>query len=104
MKKKDKLKEENSDELLVETAQDYEEKCLKELNALKLAERKSSAQFEKSLKTNPVSENVTKFRNFDYVLDKKLILLVNEPNTSNWHLPQIEWTQNDISLRSVSFV
>lgn len=100
LKKKQKSKESGGDaagdeDLLIETALDYEEKCLKELNAIKLGERKLSVNIgEKS------GEDASgKFRNFDYVLDKKLILLVNEPDTSNWHLPQLEWTQNDTSLR-----
>lgn len=103
MKKKQKNKDSGNgtagdEDLLIETALDYEEKCLKELNAIKLGERKLSLNIGEN------SENASgKFRNFDYVLDKKLILLVNEPNTSNWHLPQLEWTQNDTSLRTVSY-
>jgi hypothetical protein len=90
--------------LLIETALDYEEKCLKQLNSIKFADRKLSIGYENKLKGSNEANAVknTELQNFDYVLDKKLILLVNEPNTSNWRLPKIEWSSNDVSLRQVS--
>lgn len=93
--KRDKTKVQE-DDLLIETALDFEEKCLKELNAIKLGERRLGSDFDKLPK---IDDTKTKFRNFDYVLDKKLILLVYEPDTSKWQLPKLEWSQNDVSLR-----
>ena len=82
---------------------DYEEKCLKELNAVKFADRKLSMKNTSSQPTPKISiESSKKLQNFDLVLDKKLIMLVNEPNTSDWRLPKIEWTKPDNSLRQVS--
>lgn len=98
--KRDKTKVQE-DDLLIETALDFEEKCLKELNAIKLGERRLGADFDKLPK---IDDTKTKFRNFDYVLDKKLILLVYEPDTSKWQLPKLEWSQNDLSLRMVCFL
>jgi hypothetical protein len=96
--------------LLIETALDYEEKYLKKLNSIKLTERRLGADFDKqkaasSSENSKISdETKAQLQNVDYILDKKLILLINEPNTSSWQLPKIEWSLSDVSLRQVSFL
>ena len=47
--------------------------------------------------------NKVNFQSIDHIMDKKLILLVNDPNSgSSWELPKIEWKENAESLRDVS--
>jgi hypothetical protein len=97
--------EQDENELVIETALDYEEKCLIELKKLQFAERKLSADFDRIQKEGNQQGNKenmkTLFQNVDYILDKKLILLINDPVTSTWQLPYAEWTGADSSLRQV---
>ncbi len=88
-------------EIVIETALDYEEKCLKELKKLKFSERKLSTDFDGQLKGESKEKLKSLFQNVDYILDKKLVLLVNDPITSTWQLPFAEWTAVDPSLRHV---
>ena len=87
----------------METAADYHEKNLKRLKEFKFGERKLGAN-QPEFEPNSTN-NKTNFQNIDHILDKKLILLVNDVNTpnSNWELPKIEWTEEDVSLRSVGY-
>lgn len=87
-------------EVVVETAIDFEDKAKKQLDMFKFADRNSSSDLEKS-GTNRQSY----LKNVEFLLDKKLILLVNEPGKSaHWRLPKLEWTLNDKSLRNVIFL
>ena len=101
---KNKIKKEKGEEeeVILETAADYHEKNLKKLKEFKFVERKLSAN---QPEFDPNSNIKTNFQNIDHILDKKLILLVNDTNTpnSNWELPKIEWTEEDVSLRRVGY-
>lgn len=97
--KKKKSSEEESD-LVIETALDYEEKCLKELKKLQFSERNLASDFD--LKKSKSDANNSQLQNVDYILDKKLILLVNDPATSTWQLPFVEWTNKDASLKNTA--
>lgn len=97
-----KKKSDEDEELIIETAVDYEDKQLKQLKAFKFAERKLSTDFDKQNSDN--ANKKTLFQNVDYILDKKLILLVNEPNTCTWQLPKVEWSVKDASLRQVFLI
>lgn len=81
---------------MIETALDYEEKCLRALKKMQFAERKLHNGLEKQ------RDDSKSFNNVDYILDKKLVLLINDPITSTWQLPYIEWAANDLTLRTVS--
>jgi len=85
-------------EILIETAVDFQEKNLDKLKKFQAGERKmSSSQGEIDL------NNKVNFQSIDHIMDKKLILLVNDPNSgSSWELPKIEWKENAESLRDVS--
>lgn len=101
---KKKKKDEDSENMIIETALDYEEKCLNQLKAIKFSERKLSDDYDKKLigmNQSTDKRNIAELQNVDYILDKKLILLVNEDNTSNWGLPKAEWSITDTSLRQV---
>ena len=85
-------------DIVVETAVDFQEKNLAKLKNFQPGERKlSSAQAEIDL------NNKANFQSIDHIMDKKLILLVNDPNSGNasWELPKIEWKENFESLRDV---
>lgn len=84
-------------QVLIETAVDFQEKNLAKLKSFQAGERKlSSAQGEIDL------NNKANFKNIDHIMDKKLILLVNDPNSgASWELPKIEWKENVDSLRDV---
>ena len=94
-KKNDK---DDQQELIIETAIDYEDKQLKQLKSFEFAKRKTTAEFDKE---NSGKDKKLMLQNIDYILDKKLILLVSEPNSSVWQLPRIELALNDSSLRQV---
>jgi len=83
-------------EVVIETAVDYEDQCLKQLRSFKFADRQ----------TNNTAETLTGLKkptgvlnNIDRILDKKLILLVYDAEKSKWALPEIKYTQTDPSLR-----
>jgi hypothetical protein len=76
---------------------------LKELKKLKFSERKLASDFDAQMKGESKEKLKSLFQNVDYILDKKLILLVNDPITSTWQLPFAEWTAVDPSLRHVIF-
>lgn len=95
-KKKDKDEEQ---ELVIETAIDYEDKQIKQLKSFQFGKRKTSAQFDKECAEKENKKLL--LQNIDYILDKKLILLVSEPNSSVWQLPKVELALNDSSLRQV---
>jgi hypothetical protein len=79
--------------LVIETAVDFEDKCLKQLKAFKFAERRIGSQFQDDQVRSQYLKNI------DHILDKKLILLTK--SNDNWELPKIEWTPGDHSLRNV---
>jgi hypothetical protein len=91
-------------EIVIETAVDYEEKCLKDLKKMQFSERKLSCGFDANVKEQSKDKLKSLFQNIDYILDKKLILLVNDPVTSTWQLPYAEWTAADLSLRNVRLI
>ena len=81
-------------EIVIETALDYEDKCLKQLQSFSFAER---------VKVNQNSDQKKALRTLDRILDKKLILIVYDNEKSVWHLPKLEWNNTiDQSLRNVS--
>jgi len=88
-------------EVVVETAVDYEDQCLKQLQSFNFAERKTSAT--ESAETD-LKKPTGVLKNLDRILDKKLVLLVYNQERSQWELPEMQWIQDDKSLRSVSGV
>ena len=91
----------DEDELMIETALDYEDKCLKELNSFKFAPRLLSADFPASSPSDAPA-SLQRLKNTDHILDKKLILLIRDEATSSWTLPQLEWDPvNHPCLRTV---
>ena len=81
-------------EIVIETALDYEDKCLKQLQSFSFAEL---------VKVNQNSDQKKALRTLDRILDKKLILIVYDNEKSVWHLPKLEWNNTiDQSLRNVS--
>ena len=92
--------DQDNQEIVIETAVDYEDKCLKQLQSFSFAERKLSTDVDEKnieLKKRP---NVLK--TLDRVLDKKLILITYDPERSLWQLPKLEWNNKiDESLRKV---
>jgi hypothetical protein len=101
--KKKHAKENNQEEedLVIETALDFEERCIKELKSVKFGERKLSSNKENPNNDYKNNENISYLKNADHILDKKLILLVNDKDSSDWRLPALEWNENDNSLRAV---
>ncbi|CAF0805276.1 unnamed protein product [Brachionus calyciflorus] len=97
-----KKKKGNDDEqeLVIETAVDYEDKQLKQLKSFNFTKRNTSAEFDKENAQNPNKKLL--LQNIDYILDKKLILLVSEPNSSVWQLPKVDVSLNDVSLRQTA--
>lgn len=93
--------DQDNQEIVIETAVDYEDKCLKQLQSFSFAERKLSTDVDEKnieLKKRP---NVLK--TLDRVLDKKLILITYDPERSLWQLPKLEWNNRiDESLRKVT--
>ena len=85
---------------MIETAADFVEKNTAKLRNFTTSERKLSAN---QPEIDPTSGNRINFQNIDHILDKKLILLVNDPNVagSSWELPKIEWKEDAASLREV---
>lgn len=105
--KKKQAKEKNQDEedIVIETALDFEERCLKELKSIKFGERKLSENTENQIKDYKNNQTISYLKNTDHILDKKLILLVNDKDSSDWRLPSLEWKETDSSLRIVkSFI
>ena len=103
-KRKEAKENETTQELVVETAVDYEDKCLKQLNTFKFADRKTNAAYnlENQTNNNNIESNSTGvLKNMDRILDKKLILLVYDQDKSIWQLPKLRWEPNEISLRYV---
>lgn len=99
-KKRKTATDQDSGEIVIETALDYEDKCLKQLQSFNFAERKLSTS-ENNLDLGRKNSGVSK--TLDRVLDKKLILIVYDTTKSSWHLPKLEWDQSiDDSLRKVS--
>jgi hypothetical protein len=98
-----KKESQNEGELVVETAVDYEDKCIKELQSITFSQRKLSTSKENQMSEDDYSkkESISYLKNSDHILDKKLILLVNDKASSNWQLPNMEWIQSDPSLRAV---
>ncbi len=91
--------DQNNREVVIETAVDYEDQCLKQLQSFNFAERKTSAS--ESGETN-LKKPAGVLKNLDRILDKKLVLLVFNQERSQWELPEMQWVQDDKSLRSVS--
>lgn len=85
-------------ELVIETAMDYEDKCMKQLQAFTFADRKTSVGLEQTAVKKPAGV----LKNLDKVLDKKLLLIVYNPQKSQWQLPEMEWSQTDESLRNTA--
>lgn len=83
-----------SREVVIETAVDYEDQCLKQLQSFTFAERHTSQKPGTGLKK---PEGVLK--NLDRILDKKLLLIVYDPVKSQWQLPELQWNKEDDSLR-----
>jgi hypothetical protein len=69
------------------------------MQSIKLAERRVSTneQHEAERKAN----KKTVLQNVDHILDRKLILLVNDKSSSEWQLPSIKLMPSDMSLRNV---
>jgi large subunit ribosomal protein L46 len=97
--KKKKDQNDKDEALVVETAVDFEDKQLKSLKACQFAERKTSNEFDKQAGTQ---NKKLLLQNIDYILDKKLILLVSEPNSSVWRLPRVDFLLNETSLRQTA--
>jgi len=83
-------------DMIVETALDFEDKGARELSAIQFAERKLAASCNSNRATDDGLKNV------DHILDKKVVLLVHDKATDSWQLPNMEWTEEDSSLRSTS--
>ncbi len=107
IKKRKEAKENETQELIVETAVDYEDKCLKQLNTFKFADRKTNAVYNLENQTHNNNNNNNEnsptgvLKNMDRILDKKLILLVYDQEKSIWRLPKLRWEPDEISLRYV---
>jgi hypothetical protein len=88
--------EQDNQEIVIETAVDFEDKCMKQLQSFSFGERKT--QSNSSAAKTP---NVLK--TLDRILDKKLILIIFDSDKSVWKLPTLEWdSKMDESLRIVS--
>ncbi|RNA09918.1 transcription initiation factor IIA subunit 2 [Brachionus plicatilis] len=96
-KKRDK---DDEQDLVIETAVDYEDKQLKQLESFQFAKRKTSRGFDKEIAETDNKKLL--LQNIDNILDKKLILLVSEPNSSVWQLPIVELNLEDASLRQTA--
>lgn len=93
-KRKQAGSQDTEQEIVIETALDYEDKCLKQLQSFSFAER---------VNVNQNSDQKKALRTLDRILDKKLILIVYDSEKSVWHLPILEWNSTiDQSLRNVS--
>jgi len=104
IKKRKEAKENETQELIVETAVDYEDKCLKQLNTFKFADRKTNDVYNLENQTNNNNNNNENsptgvLKNMDRILDKKLILLIYDQEKSIWQLPKLRWEPDEISLR-----
>jgi hypothetical protein len=103
-KKESKEKDEDDDNIVIETALDYEEKSLKRLQSIKLTERRLSTNEQQEAERRSAATNKRAvLQNVDHILDRKLILLVNDKSSSDWQLPSIKLTPSDISLRNVIY-
>jgi hypothetical protein len=88
-REREKKKKIEDEDIVVETAIDFEEKCDKELK---------SFNFEARLTPESEKEN---FKNINRILDRKIILLVKNEETGNWEFPAVEWNNGE-SLRQVN--
>lgn len=87
-------------EVVIETALDYEDQCMKQLQAFTFADRKTGK--DGMGEQTAVKKPAGVLKNLDKVLDKKLVLIVYNQAKSQWQLPEMEWSQSDESLRNVS--
>lgn len=86
-KKKQKGKD-DSEEVVIETALDFEEKCDAEFKKFNFGQRE------------PTEADKNNFKTLKRVLNRKLILIVKNPETKEWELPTHQWTQGE-PLRKV---
>ena len=85
-----KQKDKKDDEaVILETALDFEEKCEAEFKKIKFGQRE------------PLEKDKDNFKTLKRVLNRKLILLVKNPDTKEWHFPTAKWSKGE-SLRQVS--
>ena len=84
LKNKSKL----SEEIVSESALDFEDRWEKEFKSFQFAER-----------VTPDSEKKN-YKNINRIMDKKVILLVKNKQTNTWEFPIAEW-KNEKSLREV---
>ncbi len=89
--------DQENQEIIIETAVDFEDKCIKQLQSFSFAERKTVAN-SSAIKTPNV------LKTLDRILDKKLILIIFDTKKSVWKLPSLDWDpKSDESLRCVRF-
>lgn len=67
---------------------DFEEKCEAEFKKFNFGQRE------------PAEKDKNNFKTLKRLLNRKLILLVKDPETKEWQFPTDQWTQGE-SLRKV---
>lgn len=99
-KRKASNEQQENREVVIETAQDYEDKCLKQLQSFTFADRKSSSKKTQETAHQQPSGVI---KNIDRILDKKLLLILYNEKEKEWQFPKVEWAPNmDNSLRQTA--
>ncbi len=83
-----KKKEKTEEDIVLETALDFEDKYKNQLKEFKFASRTASEKEQNN------------YKSVDRIMDKKLILLIKNKTNGEWEFPSVEWQEGE-SLREV---